>query len=172
MTTPTADKPEFVLFMIPGDKFCINFLNKLKTKQELMKKINLVDINTIPAIPDEVDEVPCIYDGKRLYKGKEGFTWLNEKMLEFLSPANDGLMYSFIDGQDEQVFSGYSLLDQKNGSFGMGPEGGASNNDPTRMSVLTDNSNKNRTLENLMSTRNQDIDVPISGGSKQNLNKC
>ena len=107
-----------------------------------------------------------------MHKGKDAFTWLNEKMMDFLSAANDGLMYSFIDGQEEQVFGSYSLLEQKNGSFGMGPEGAAkstSNNDPTRMTSLTDNSNKNRTLENLMSSRNQDVDIPNS--SKQNLNK-
>ena len=75
-----AEKPEFVCFMIESDKFCINFINKLKTKQELFKKFNIVDINRIPAIPDEVDEVPCVYDGKKLYKGKEAFSWLNEKM--------------------------------------------------------------------------------------------
>jgi hypothetical protein len=126
----------------------------------------MVDINTIPAIPDEVDEVPCVYDGKSLYKGKQAFTWLNEKMLDFLEPANDGLYYSFLDGQDEQVFGAYSLIDQKNGSYGMG-EGG-NNSDPTRMNALTDSSNKNRTLETLMSMRNKDIDVP--GGTKQNLN--
>jgi len=167
------EKPEFVLFMIPDDKFCINFHNKLKTKPELFKKFNIVDINRVPAIPDEVDEVPCVYDGKKLYKGKDGFTWLNEKLVDFLSAANDGLMYSFVDGQDEQVFNSYSLIGQQNGSFGMGPESGGnnkpSNNDPTRMTALTDNSNKNRTLENLMSSRNQDCD--IQGSNKQNLNK-
>ena len=167
MATPT-DKPEFVLFMISTDKFCVNFLNKLKTKPDLMKKINIVDIDRIPAIPDEVDEVPCVYDGKKLNKGKEAFAWLNEKMSEFLAAANDGMLYSFVDGQDEQVFGNYSLIDQKNGSFGMGPES-AQSNDPTRMTALTDNTNKNRTLEHLMSSRNNDID--ISGGSKPNLNK-
>ena len=44
MATNT-DKPEFVLFMIPDDKFCFNFISKLKTKQELIKKFNIVDIN-------------------------------------------------------------------------------------------------------------------------------
>ena len=163
-----TDKPEFVLFMLNNDKFCLNFISKLKTKQDLMKKFNIVDINSIPAIPDEVDEVPCVYDGKALFKGKEAFTWLNEKMADFLSAANDGLMYSFIDGQEEQVFGSYSLLEQKNGSFGMGSES-SSNNDPTRMNSLTDNSNKNRTLESVMSSRNQDVDIPNNG--KQNLNK-
>ena len=89
-------------------------------------------------------------------------------MSEFLAAANDGMLYSFVDGQDEQVFGNYSLIDQKNGSFGMGPES-AQSNDPTRMTALTDNTNKNRTLENLMSSINNDID--ISGGSKPNLNK-
>ena len=163
-----TEKPEYVLFMVHTDKFCINFINKLKTKPDLMKKFNIVDINRIPAIPDEVDEVPCIYDGKKLNKGKEAFTWLNEKMVDYLAAANDGMLYSFIDGQDEQVFGSYSLLDQKNGSFGMGPES-AQTNDPTRMTALTDNTNKNRTLENLMSSRNSDIDTPSN--SKPNLNK-
>jgi len=161
-----TDRPEFVLFMVPTCKFCVNFINKLKSKPELLKKFNIVDINTIPAVPDEVDEVPCVYDGKKLYSGKQAFTWISEKMLDFLEPANDGLYYSFLDGQDEQVFGEYSFIDQKNGSYGMG-EGGNSS-DPTRMNALTDSSNKNRTLETLMSMRNKDIDVP--GGTKQNLN--
>jgi hypothetical protein len=165
---PPTDKPEFVLFMMQQDQYCANFINKLKTKSDLLKKINIVDIDRIPAIPDEVDEVPCIYDGKSIHKGKAAFTWLNEKMSEFLGAANDGLMYSFLDGQDEQVFGAYSLLEQKNGSFGMGPDGAASN-DPTRMTALTDNTNKNSTLESLMMSRNQEIDIP--GGQKQNLNK-
>jgi hypothetical protein len=164
-----AEKPEFVLFAVTGDKFCSNFITKLKSKPELIKKFNIVDIDTVPAIPDEVDEVPCVYDGKQLYKGKHAFTWLNEKMTDFLEAANDGLYYSFLDGQDEQVFGMYSLLEQKNGSYGMGPDG--PNNDPTRMTALTDNTNKNRTLENLMNSRNQDSDISIPGGVKQNLNK-
>jgi len=49
----------------------------------------------------------------------------------------------------------------------MGPENG----DPTRIQSLQDNTNKNRTLETLMSSRNQDIDISIPGGSKPNLNK-
>jgi hypothetical protein len=167
MSTQT-EKPEFVLFMINQDQFCNTFINKVKTKPDLMKKINIVDIDRIPAIPDEVDEVPCIYDGKKLYKGKEAFTWLNEKMSDMLGAANDGLMYSFLDGQEEQVFGAYSLLEQRNGSFGMGADGAQA--DPTRMTSIQDNANKNSNLESLMTTRNQGIDIP--GGSKQNLNQC
>jgi len=166
---PQADKPEFVLFMLNSDRFCINFINKLNTKPDLKKKVNIVDIDRIPAIPDEVDEVPCVYDGNKLYKGKDAFTWLSEKMSEFLGAANDGLMYSFIDGQEEQVFGTYSLLEQKNGSFGMGPDSGNNTADPARMASIQDITNKNLSLENLMMTRNKDIDIP--GGQKQNLNK-
>ena len=156
-----SEKPEFVLFMMTTDKFCNNFIGKLNSKPELLKKINIVDIERLPAIPDEVDEVPCIYDGKKLYKGKEAFSWLNEKMMDFLSAANDGLSYSFIDGQEEQIFGSYSLLDQKNGSFGMSPENGGSAND----------SGSKQTYDNYLSIRNQDIDIPAQGGQKQNLNK-
>ena len=163
------EKPEFVVFVSSSNcKFSNSFLTKLKTKPELGKKFNIVEIEKLQVIPDEVDEVPCVYDGKNIYQGKDAFNWLNEKMSDFLSAANDGLMYSFIDGQEEQVFGSYSLLEQKNGSFGMGSEN-SSNNDPTRMTSLTDNSNKNRTLESVMSSRNQDVDIPNNG--KQNLNK-
>lgn len=161
-----ADKPEFVLFIVSNDRFCVNFISKLKTKPDLMKKVNIVDIDRVPAIPNEVDEVPCLYDGKTLYKGKKAFEWLNEKMQDFLGAANDGLMYSFIDGQEEQIFGTYSLLEQRNGSFGMNNENGKA--DPTRMTSVQDNSNKNLSLESLMATRNQGIDIP--GGQKQNLN--
>ena len=58
-------KPEFVCFFMNGDNFSINFINKLKGKPELMKKFNMVDINTIPNIPDEIEEVPSVYDGKQ-----------------------------------------------------------------------------------------------------------
>ena len=50
----------------------------------------------------------------------------------------------------------------------MGEGGPVANNDPTRMTKINDNTN-NRTLEGLMSLRNQDIEIP--GGSKPNLNK-
>ena len=161
----TVDKPEFVCFYMNGDNFCINFINKLKTKPDLMKKFNMVDINSIPTIPNEIEEVPAVYDGKQIYQGKPAFTWLNEKLSEFLSAANDGCMYSFIDGQEEQVFNNYSLLEQKNGSHGMGDTNG---NDPARMSTVNDNTSKNRTLETLMATRNQDLPADASG--KKNLN--
>jgi hypothetical protein len=160
----TVDKPEFVLFLMNNDKFCMNFFTKLKTKPELMKKFNIVDIETIPAVPDEVDEIPAVYDGKQIFKGSEAFKWLNEKMLEYLSSANDGLMYSFIDGQEEQVFDKYSLIEQKNGSFGIGENGA----DPSRMNSLNDNSNKNRTLESVMASRN--LDITNSGKTPPNLN--
>lgn len=74
-------------------------------------------------------------------------------MQDFLSPANDGLSYSFIDGQEEQIFDKYSLLEQKNGSFGMGD----SKEDPARMMKLSDNSNKNESLDQLMASRERDI---------------
>jgi hypothetical protein len=139
-------------------KFSKNFVNKLKTKDELLKKFNIVDINKIQQIPDEIEEVPCVYDGKQIYQGKAAFSWLNEKMSEYLSAANDGLMYSFIDGQEEQVFGSYSLLEQKNGSFGMGEQPSSANmNDPTRMSKISDTENKNRTLDSIMAARSSEI---------------
>ena len=155
MSTPP--KPEFVLFM-SDCKFSKNFLNKLRTKDELLKKFNIVDINKIQQIPDEIEEVPCVYDGKQIYQGKAAFGWLNEKMGEDLSAANDGLMYSFLDGQEEQVFGSYSLLEQKNGSFGMGEQPSSANmNDPTRMSKISDTENKNRTLDSIMAARSSEI---------------
>lgn len=149
----TQERPEFVLFYMENCNFCKKILTQLKQKPELLKKFNNVNIDAVPTIPDEIDEVPCIYDGKIIYKGVDAFKWLNEKMQDFLSPANDGLSYSFIDGQDEQVFDKYSLLEQKNGSFGMGD----SKQDPTRMMKLNDNSNKNESLDQLMASRERDI---------------
>jgi hypothetical protein len=155
MSTPP--KPEFVLFM-SNCRFSANFLNKLKTKDELFKKFNIVDIDKIQQIPNEIEEVPCVYDGKQIYQGKDAFKWLNEKMGEYLSAANDGLMYSFLDGQEEQVFGSYSLLEQKNGSFGMGEQpSGSTMNDPTRMITINDNDNKNRTLDSIMAARSSEI---------------
>lgn len=151
-------KPEFVLF-ISNCNYSKNFLNKLKTKEELFKKFNIVDIDKIQTIPDEIEEVPCVYDGKSVHQGTQAFKWLNEKMTDYLSAANDGLMYSFLEGQEDQVFGNYSLLEQKNGSFGMGeqPASGNSANDPTRMTQMNDNDNKNRTLDSLMAARTTDL---------------
>ena len=42
-------KPEYVVFM-SNDKYSANFMNKLRTKEEIMKKFNVVDINRIPTI--------------------------------------------------------------------------------------------------------------------------
>ena len=141
----SSEKPDYVLFLTPNCKFCNNFINKLKAKPDLAKKFNIVDIDRLPAIPDEVDEVPCVYDGKGVFKGGGAFKWLNEKLVEFLSPANDGFQYSFVDGNEESVFNNYSLLDQRNGSYGMGEGGGVANGnggngtqggmDPTRMAI-------------------------------------
>jgi len=160
MATPTQappSKPEYVLF-ISDCKYSVNFFNKLKSKEELFKKFNIVNINNIQAIPDEIEEVPCVYDGKQVYQGQPAFKWLNEKMSEYLSPANDGLMYSFINGQDEQVFGNYSLINQKNGSHGMGEQPGPSNmNDPTRMMSMNNNENKNRSLDALMAARSTEL---------------
>jgi len=149
----SPERPEFVLFYMNSCNFCKKMIAQLKQKPELAKKINNVDIDKIPNIPDEVDEVPCIYDGKTVHKGVNAFKWLNEKMQDFLSPANDGLSYAFLEGQEEQVFDKYSLLEQKNGSFGMG-EASA---DPTRMMKLNDNTNKNMSLDMLMQSRERDL---------------
>jgi nicotinic acid phosphoribosyltransferase len=145
-----SEKPIYVLFYMNNCKFCKNLISKIKQKPELLKKINLVDIDSIPEIPDEVDEVPCIYDGKQVYTGENAFKWFNEKSIEFLSPADDNLMYSFINGDDEQVFDKFSLLEQRNGSFGMGD-------------VVTQNGNQNSSnktmanLESLMNSRTLDM---------------
>ena len=154
----TSEKPEFVLFLSNECNFCRNFLNKLKPT-DLIKKFNIVDIDAMQVIPDEIDEIPCIYDGKTIFKGKDAFTWLNERLSETLAAANDGLLYSFLDSE-EKVFNNYSLLEQKNGSFGIGdsPLQNPSNlGDPTRMTVMNDNSNKNRTLDSLMASRSSDL---------------
>jgi hypothetical protein len=143
-----AEKKEFVLFYSPNCKFSKNFLTKLKSKMELLKKTNLVDIDNITEIPEEVDEIPCIYDGKKIFKGSDAFKWFDDKSLEFLDAADDCVSYSFINGSDEKIFNNYSLLDQQNGSFGMGE--------------TTINENKitksaNMSLESLMSSRSSDM---------------
>ena len=156
----SQEKPEFVVFVSSSNcKFSNNFLNKLKTKPELGKKFNIVDIEKLQVIPNEVDEVPCIYDGKSIHQGKNAFTWLNEKMSEYLSAANDGLMYSFLEGQpEESLFNNYSLLEQKNGSYGIGEQPSEKNmNDPTRMIKINDNESKNRTLDSLVASRSTDL---------------
>ena len=175
----TAEKPEFVLFLSKNCKFCKNFLDKLKPKPELSKKFNIVDIDTLKVIPDEVDEIPCVYDGKGLFKGADAFKWLNEKLSDFLDAANDGLAYSFIDNQDELVFNNYSLLEQKNGSFGMdgaSPQQNTqlpSGSDPTRMLQMNDNTNKNRTLDSLMASRSSEVQAfnGASSNSGPSLNR-
>jgi len=148
----STEKPEFVLFYMNNCKFCNNFIKKLNSKPELLKKFNLVDIDKIPVVPDEIQEIPALYDGKNILSGKNAFKWLEDKISEYLSPADDGLPYTFIDGSNEQLFNNYSLLDQKNGSFGMGGET-IENKDPTRMMTLNNNTNKNNTLEQLMKSR-------------------
>ena len=165
-----AEKPKFVLFYMNNDKFCDSFIKKLKGKKELMKKMNLVDINQVPAYPEEVDMVPCIYDGKQLYKGAGAFKWMDDIGMDYLEPADTGLMYSFLDGNEEEVFNGYSLLDQKNGSHGMGGGGGTGGNtgDPTRMQVINEEP-KNVSMESLMASRNMDYND--SNSSKPNLNR-
>jgi len=149
----SGEKTEFVLFFMNSCNYCKKMLPSLKQKPELLKKFNLVDISQVPQLPDEVDEVPCIYDGQQIYKGAAAFKWLNEKLQDFLSPANDGLAYSFVDGSEEQVFGNYSLLEQANGSFGMGEV----KDDPTRMMKMNDNTNKNSSLEMLMASRERDL---------------
>ena len=154
----TPEKPEFVLFLSNDCRFCRAFFEKLKPT-DLSKKFNVVNIDSMQVIPDEIDEVPCVYDGKAVYKGKEAFNWLNEKLSETLAAANDGLMYSFLEGE-EKVFNNYSLIDQKNGSFGIGDsplQNPKNNGDPTRMTVMNDNSNKNRTLDSLMASRSTEL---------------
>jgi len=159
MASVPPEKPEFVLFMTPSCKFCNNFINKLKTKQDLFKKFNIVNIDSLQMVPDEVEEVPCVYDGKQVYQGADSFKWLAEKQCEFLEAANDGLSYAFIDGQDEQVFGNYSLLEQRNGCYGVGNGVVEEKNkgDPTRMVLVNDNTNKNRTLDSLMASRTNDL---------------
>jgi hypothetical protein len=154
----SQEKMEYVVF-ISDDTYSNNFMAKLKTKPELLKKFNVVDINKIPQIPDEIDEVPAVYDGKGVFQGKGAFTWLNEKMSDYLSAANDGLMYAFLEGQDEeQVFGNYSLLEQKNGCYGMGEQPSSANmNDPTRMAKIEPNDNKNRTYDSIVQARSMEI---------------
>ena len=137
-------KMEYVLFYMDSCSYCQKISGLLKSKPELLKKFNVVNINAVPMLPDEIDEVPSIYDGKIVHKGANAFKWLNEKMQDFLSPANDGLAYSFVNGQEEQVFGSYSLLDQKNGSFGMGDN-------------QAGDDNKNRTLDSLMASREREL---------------
>ena len=143
-----TEKKEYVLFFSPNCKFSKSFLSKIKSKSELVKKINLVDIDTINDIPEEVDEIPCIYDGKKLFKGTDAFKWLEEKSIDFLDPADDCVKYSFINGEDEKVFNNFSLLDQKNGSFGIS-EDNSQNNKITKSAGMS--------LESLMSSRSSDM---------------
>jgi len=144
-----SDKKDFVLFYSPECKFCKNLLTKLNSKRELLKKINLVNIDTIDDLPDEVDEIPSIYDGKNIFKGADAFKWFDEKAMDFLLPADDCVNYTFLSGEDEQLFNNYSLLDQKNGSFGMDEQNVSQTNKITKSA--------NMSLETLMSNRSSDI---------------
>jgi hypothetical protein len=152
----SQEKPEYVLFIMKSCKFCNNFITRLKTKPELFSKFNIVDIEEIPSIPAEVTEVPCVYDGKQVYLSKNSFKWLNEKLSDFLLPANDSLMYSFIDGSDEQVFNNYSLLNQLNGSNGIG-DSPIKSSDPARLTKLGNEDNKKGSLESLIASREAEI---------------
>jgi hypothetical protein len=145
-----SEKKEFVLFFSPSCIYCKNFLGKLKSKDELLKKVNLVDIDNTPELPDEVDEIPCIYDGKNIFKGTGAFKWFDEKSMEYLSPADDCIKYAFINGEEEQVFNNYSLLEQKNGSFGIGE------NTPQQNKI---SKSANMSLETLMSNRSMDMSI-------------
>ena len=146
-----ATKPTYVLFYSFNCKFSKTFINRLKSRQELFKLFNLVDIDKLPDIPDEVDEIPSVYDGKNIYKGTAAFKWLDEKAVEFLSPADDCLQYTFVNGEEESVFDKFSLLEQKNGSFGMGNATSPTGVEPTK-SV-----SKNSSMESLMASRSMDL---------------
>jgi len=156
-TPPPNEKPIYVLFFTNNCKFCNKLINTLKSKPELLKKFNMVDIDSIPAIPDEVEEVPCIYDGKNVNQGANAFKWLNEKLTEYLDSAYDSLNYSFVDGQEEKIFDKYSFLDQRNGCNGVGDSAVQSGGDPTRMMIMNDNTNKNRSLESIIKSRGLEI---------------
>ena len=94
-----------------------------------------------------------------MYQGNNAFKWLNEKLSEYLDAANDGCSYAFLEGQEEQVFLNYSLIEQKNGSFGIGQAPDSKNmGDPTRMISIADNDNKNRTLDSLMASRSNELE--------------
>ena len=157
---PENPKPEFVLFYLSNCKYCINFMSKLKTKPELLSKFNLVDVEKISNIPEEVSEVPCVYDGKQVYCGKNSFKWLNEKMSDFLLPANDSLNYSFLDGNEEQIFGNYSLINQMNGSSCIGDspikQGSMKGLEMTN-TVIQDSKQNNNSLESLMASRDNDL---------------
>jgi hypothetical protein len=158
-----ADKKEFVLFLVKDCKYCETFYKKIVTKPELIKKFNIVDIDEIPDIPDEIAEVPAVYDGKSVYQGPEAFKWLNEKMSDFLLPANDSLNYSFLEGHEEQVFSGFSLLNQMNGSNGMGdspikPQNtGGRPPDTARMSQMGSEPKSSASLDSIVALREADM---------------
>jgi hypothetical protein len=146
MNTPAST---FILFFSNDCKFCKNLIPKVKSRPALAEKVKFVDIDKIPDLPDEVDEIPCFYDGTNIFKGAAAFKWLEDKSMEFLLPADNSLNYSFLNGEDEQLFNNFSLLEQKNGSFGMGdnvPQNGISESKKTMAS-----------LETLMSSRSQEI---------------
>ena len=154
------EKPEYVLFLMNNCNFCSNFITKLKTKKELLAKFNIVNVEEIPVIPDEVSEVPCVYDGKNVFLGKDSFKWLNEKLSDFLLPADNSLSYSFINGEEEEIFSNYSLINQLNGSSGIG-DSKITNKDQDRADATRithkDVSSKAMTLESLMANRESEI---------------
>ena len=50
MSSGPAQKLEYVLFMSPGCKFCVSFMNKLKQKPDLMKKMNIIAISLMIVI--------------------------------------------------------------------------------------------------------------------------
>ena len=154
MSTSQNNRPSFVLFVMSGCKFSASFLKEVKLIDDLSKKIKVVDINSVPDIPPEVTEVPCIYDGKRVYEGKECFKWLKDISIMYLSAANDGDQYSFVNGDAEKVFNTFSFINQENGSSGMGGK----TDDPTRSISMSDQPKKaSLTMDDLISQRAADF---------------
>ena len=130
------------------------FGDYIKSKKITKIKGDIRDTNKLKSIKEKIDIVihlACISNDVSFE--------LNEKLSEYLDAANDGCAYAFLEGHDEQVFSNYSLLEQKNGSFGIGETPDTKNmGDPTRMISLSDNTNKNRTLDSLMASRSTDLE--------------
>jgi hypothetical protein len=141
--------PSYILFFSNDCKYSRNLIPKIKSRPALAEKVKFVDVDQVPDLPDEVDEVPCFYDGTNIFKGAAAFKWLEDKSMEFLLPADNSLNYSFLNGEDEPLFNNFSLLEQKNGSFGMG--------DTPAQNGISESKKTMASLETLMSSRSQDI---------------
>ena len=153
------------LFLSRDCANCVELIKEIQKKEELIKKIQVVQVENTPRLPEKVTHVPSIMIGEKVVVGSNCFSWVQGygelEAGSFTGKGFNTSNFDYIDGtQEEASTTTFSFIDGSQNSQGINSQ------EVNKMIEQENNSKKNGKgggeLESLQNARAQETKTLMS----------